>query len=148
MIVDLPKDVQLASTEVDWDVPMNLPGYRPYVADAPKEKLLQVAAAIRGANDRSCTPGGGVIGSDASKELRSSSASPEFLARRLSWDLVLVPTDYPLSLDMLGMHGAVYANYAVRDCDLSIALGVRFDDRVTGQVEAFAKHAQDHPHRY
>jgi acetolactate synthase I/II/III large subunit len=52
------------------------------------------------------------------------------------------PNDHPLSLDMLGMHGSVYANWAVRDCDLLIALGVRFDDRVTGKLEAFAKHAK------
>src|SRR5688500_859326 len=52
------------------------------------------------------------------------------------------PAKDPLCLDMLGMHGAVYANWAVRDCDLLIALGVRFDDRVTGKLEAFAKHAK------
>ena len=53
-----------------------------------------------------------------------------------------VPDDDPLSLDMLGMHGSVYANYAVRDCDLLLALGVRFDDRVTGKLSEFAKHAK------
>jgi acetolactate synthase I/II/III large subunit len=52
------------------------------------------------------------------------------------------PADDPLSLDMLGMHGSVYANWAVRDCDLLLAFGVRFDDRVTGKLEAFAKHAK------
>ena len=52
------------------------------------------------------------------------------------------PNEDPLSLDMLGMHGSAYANWAVRDCDLLLALGVRFDDRVTGKIEAFAKHAK------
>jgi acetolactate synthase-1/2/3 large subunit len=56
--------------------------------------------------------------------------------------LGLYPNDDELSLDMLGMHGSAYANYAVRDCDLLIALGVRFDDRVTGKLEAFAKNAK------
>ncbi len=52
------------------------------------------------------------------------------------------PSDDPLSLDMLGMHGSVYGNRAVRDCDLLLALGVRFDDRVTGKLSEFAKHAK------
>ncbi len=56
--------------------------------------------------------------------------------------LGLYPGDSEQSLDMLGMHGAAYANYAVRDCDLLIALGVRFDDRVTGKLAEFAKHAK------
>jgi acetolactate synthase-1/2/3 large subunit len=52
------------------------------------------------------------------------------------------PSDDPLCLDMLGMHGSVYANWAIRDCDLLLAFGVRFDDRVTGKLDAFAKHAK------
>ena len=54
----------------------------------------------------------------------------------------------PLSLDMLGMHGSVYSNYAVDEADLLIALGVRFDDRVTGKVEEFCQARQDHPRRH
>ena len=53
-----------------------------------------------------------------------------------------IPPEHPQSMDWLGMHGAAYANYAVRDCDLLIALGVRFDDRVTGKVAEFAKGAK------
>ena len=53
-----------------------------------------------------------------------------------------IPNTDPLSLDMLGMHGSVYGNRAVRDCDLLLALGVRFDDRVTGKLDEFAKHAK------
>ena len=52
------------------------------------------------------------------------------------------PSDHPLSLDMLGMHGSVYANYAVSEADLLLAFGVRFDDRVTGKVTEFAKHGK------
>ncbi len=56
--------------------------------------------------------------------------------------LGVYPADAPLSMDMLGMHGSAYANYAVKDCDLLIALGVRFDDRVTGHLASFAKNAK------
>ncbi len=142
VIVDLPKDVQLDSIEVDWDVPMDLPGYKPAVPDVPEEQLRQVAAAILRAKRPIVYAGGGVIGSDASVELREFLRITGIPCTTTVMGLGLVPTSYPVSLDMLGMHGAAYANYAVRDCDLLIALGVRFDDRVTGQVEAFARSAK------
>ena len=142
VIVDLPKDVQMASVEVDWDVPMNLPGYKPYVADVPDEKLRQVAAAILRAKRPIVYAGGGVITADGSSELREFLRITGIPCTTTVMGLGLVPVKDPVSLDMLGMHGSAYANYAVRDCDLLIALGVRFDDRVTGHVESFARSAK------
>jgi acetolactate synthase I/II/III large subunit len=142
VIVDLPKDVQLDSIEVDWDVPMNLPGYKPEVPDVADEKLRQVAAAILRSKRPIVYAGGGVMASDSAAELREFLRITGIPCTTTVMGLGLVPANDPLSLDMRGMHGSAYANYAVRDCDLLIALGVRFDDRVTGHVESFARGAK------
>ncbi len=142
VLVDLPKDVQLDSTTVDWDVPMNLPGYNPTLAPVAAEKVRQVAAAIKRARRPVIYAGGGVITADAASLVRELVEKTGIPITTTVMGLGLYPGNDPLSLDMLGMHGSAYANYAVRDCDLLIALGVRFDDRVTGHVESFAKDAK------
>ncbi len=142
VIIDLPKDVQLDKIEVDWDVPMNLPGYKPFLPAVAEEKLRQIAAAIHRAKRPIVYAGGGVMNSDAAPELREFLRKTGIPCTTTVMGLGLVDAADPLSLDMLGMHGSAYANYAVRDCDLLIALGVRFDDRVTGHVESFAKGAK------
>ena len=79
---------------------------------------------------------------EASEELRQFINKTGIPVTTTLMGIGAVSPDHERSLDWLGMHGAAYANYAVRDCDLLIALGVRFDDRVTGKVEAFAKDAK------
>ncbi len=140
VIVDLPKNIQVAQLAPDWTVPMNLPGYRPEVRRAHPEQIAQVAAAIRRAKRPVIYAGGGVITAEASGELRELARRTGIPVTMTLMGLGAFPSDDPLSLDMLGMHGSVYANYAVDQADLLIALGVRFDDRVTGKVEAFARH--------
>jgi len=142
VIIDLPKDVQLDSCEVDWDVPMDLPGYRPERSPVADEAIRQIAAAVRRAKRPVVYAGGGVMNSDSAPQLREFLKLTGIPCTTTVMGLGLVPATDPLSLDMLGMHGSAYANYAVRDCDLLIALGVRFDDRVTGHVESFAKGAK------
>lgn len=142
VLVDLPKDVQLDSTEVDWDVPMNLPGYKPEKPPVAAEKVRQVSAAIRRARRPVIYAGGGIITAGADKQLRELAEKTGIPVTTTVMGLGIYPGEDELSLDMLGMHGSAYANYAVRDCDLLIALGVRFDDRVTGHVESFAKGAK------
>lgn len=142
VLVDLPKDVQLDSTTVDWDVPMNLPGYKPEKPPVAAEKVRQVSAAIRRAKRPVIYAGGGIIISGAEKQLRELVEKTGIPITTTVMGLGIYPGEDELSLDMLGMHGSAYANYAVRDCDLLIALGVRFDDRVTGHVESFAKGAK------
>lgn len=142
VLVDMPKDVQLDSCEVDWEVPMDLPGYRTKTPTAQPEQIRQIAAAIKHSKRPVIYCGGGVIaseGADALRELIKKTGIPTTMT---VMGLGLYPGDGPLSLDMLGMHGSAYANYAVRDCDLLIALGVRFDDRVTGKLAEFAKNAK------
>jgi acetolactate synthase-1/2/3 large subunit len=141
VLVDLPKNIQLAQIVPDYDAPMNLPGYRPEARKpAHPEQIAQVAAAIKRAKRPVIYAGGGVIAADAAEELRTLARKTGIPVTMTLMGLGAFPGDDPLSLDMLGMHGSVYANYAVDAADLLIAVGVRFDDRVTGKVEAFAQH--------
>lgn len=142
VLIDMPKDVQQNSCEVDWDVAMDLPGYRVKTPQAQPEQIRQIAAAIRHSKRPIIYCGGGVIaaeGSDALRQLIDKTGIPTTMT---VMGLGLYPNRGPLSLDMLGMHGSAYANYAVKDCDLLIALGVRFDDRVTGKLSEFARNAK------
>ncbi|MEM9364534.1 MAG: biosynthetic-type acetolactate synthase large subunit [Planctomycetota bacterium] len=142
VLVDMPKDVQLANADIDMDPPMDLPGYDPTPTAVPTETIRQITAAIRLARRPVIYAGGGIITGEASKELRTLIQKTGIPTVTTVMGIGAVSPEDPHSLDWLGMHGAAYANYAVRDCDLLIALGVRFDDRVTGKVEAFAKDAK------
>lgn len=142
VLVDMPKDVQLDSCEVDWDVPVNLPGYRVQSPKAAPEQIRQVAAAILHSKRPVIYCGGGIVTSNAYEELRELAERTGIPVTMTVMGLGVYPNSGPLSMDMLGMHGSAYANYAVRDCDLLIALGVRFDDRVTGKLAEFAKNAK------
>ncbi len=143
VLVDMPKDIQNQTCVPNWDAPLNLPGYR--LEPFPKvrlEQVKQIAAAIKLAKRPVIYAGGGIIAAGASEELRMLVKKSGIPITMTVMGLGAYPGDDPLSLDMLGMHGSVYANYAVDECDLLIALGVRFDDRVTGNPEKFAKHAK------
>ncbi|TWU35132.1 biosynthetic-type acetolactate synthase large subunit [Novipirellula artificiosorum] len=142
VLVDMPKDVQLSTYEIDMDPPMNLPGYDPEPPVVPGETLRQIAAAIKLARRPMIYAGGGIIIGGASEDLREFIRKTGIPATTTLMGLGAIPPEDDHYMSWLGMHGAAYANYAVRDCDLLIALGVRFDDRVTGKVEAFAKDAK------
>lgn len=142
VLIDVPKDVQLSSCVPDWEVSMNLPGYDPELPRATSEQIQQLAAAIKESKRPMLYCGGGLIAADASPELRQLVKLTSIPVAMTIMGLGVFPNDDPLSMDMLGMHGSVYSNKAVRDCDLLLAFGVRFDDRVTGKLEAFAKHAK------
>jgi acetolactate synthase I/II/III large subunit len=140
VLVDVPKNIQNAPIEPDYDVPMNLPGYHVEDRRAKPEQIKQVAAAIKRAKRPIIYAGGGVISGEASAELRELARKTGIPVAMTVMGLGAFPASDPLSLDMLGMHGTVYSNYAVNEADLLLALGVRFDDRVTGKVSEFAKH--------
>jgi len=142
VLVDLPKDVQQAQIVPDYDAPMNLPGYRVTPQRAQPEQIAQVAAAIKRAKRPVIYAGGGVIGSNAAPQLRELVRKTGIPVTMTLMGLGAFPNEDRLSLDMLGMHGSVYANYAVDQADLLLAFGVRFDDRVTGKVSEFAKHGK------
>ena len=143
VLVDMPKDVQMDSCEVFEDVAMDLPGYKPTKhPNAAPEQIRQIAAAIRHSKRPMIYCGGGVVTGDASEAIRTLVEKTGIPVTMTVMGLGILPAEDALSMDMLGMHGAAYANYAVRDCDLLLAFGVRFDDRVTGHLASFAKHAK------
>ena len=139
VLIDVPKDVQLAQCVPDYDCEVNLPGYNPTKPLAKSEAIAQAAAAIKRAKRPVIYAGGGIILSEASEELRMLAAKTGIPVTTTVMGLGAYPGDDRMSLDMLGMHGSVYANRAVDEADLLIALGVRFDDRVTGKVSEFCK---------
>ena len=143
VLVDMPKDTQNGTAVPDWDVPMNLPGYRsvPFPKVRP-EQVKQIAAAIKHAKRPLIYAGGGIIAAGASEDLRALVAKTGIPICTTLMGLGAYPGDDRLSMDMIGMHGSCYANWAADECDLLIALGVRFDDRVTGNFAAFASKAK------
>ena len=140
VLVDLPKNIQVAQIVPDYTVPMNLPGYHPERRQPHPEQIAQVAAAIKRAKKPVIYAGGGVITGDASNELRELARRTGIPVTMTLMGLGAFPAADPLCLDMLGMHGSVYSNLAVDQADLLLAIGVRFDDRVTGKVAEFAQH--------
>jgi len=142
VLIDIPKDVQnTVVLNPAFDVAMDLPGYR--LPPPPSRACIdEVVEAIRASTRPIIYCGGGVIASDAAEELREFAAKTGIPVAMTVHGLGSIPSDHYLSLNMLGMHGTVYANYAVNEADLLLALGVRFDDRVTGKLSEFAKHGR------
>ncbi len=142
VLIDIPKDVQNTIVHnPDYSVAMDLPGYRLPPPPSP-EKVEEVLAALRASRRPIIYCGGGVIASGGAEELREFANKTGIPVAMTVHGLGAVPSDHYLSLNMLGMHGTVYANYAVNEADLLLALGVRFDDRVTGKLSEFAKHGK------
>jgi len=141
VIIDVPKDVQLNQVVPDYEPAMDLPGYNPY-REASHRELERVAEAIRSSKRPIIYAGGGVIAADAAGELRQLAERARIPVVMTLMGLGALPGTHYLALNMLGMHGSAYANYAANNADLLLAFGVRFDDRVTGKVSEFAKHGR------
>lgn len=144
VLIDFPKNIQVAvaNGEIDFDPPMFLPGYHPERRKVAQEQVNQVIAAIRRSKRPILYVGGGCLASDATEELTKFAKRSNIPVTMTCMGLGAFPGDDPQSLHMLGMHGTVYSNYAVDEADLLLAFGVRFDDRVTGKLEEFAKHGK------
>ncbi len=141
VIIDLPKDVQMKRIVPDWDPPMNLPGYKPARRATPAE-LQPVIDAIRAAKKPVIYAGGGLTHASAAEAFKAFAELTGMPVALTLHGIGNFPADHYLCLDMLGMHGTVYSNYAVAEADLLVAMGVRFDDRVTGKLAEFAKHGK------
>ncbi len=142
IIVDIPKDLQNRSLVVDdFDPPMNLLGYKPD-RQATRQQLEALLALIRQSKRPIIYAGGGIVQSGAAAYLKTFAERTGIPVALTVHGLGGFPSDHFLCLQMLGMHGTVYANYAINEADLLLALGVRFDDRVTGKVSEFAKHGK------
>lgn len=141
VLIDVPKDVQQAKTHVPYRNEINLRSYKPTIK-GHLQQIKKAAKLISDAERPVIFSGGGVISSGAWKELRDLAKKIQAPVTTSLMGLGAFPEDDPLALKMLGMHGTEYANYAIQEADLLIAIGVRFDDRVTAKVSKFASKAQ------
>jgi acetolactate synthase-1/2/3 large subunit len=142
VLVDITKDAQQASTEWEWDpAPARIRGYR---ANAPvvTADLVKAEALIRAATRPVILAGQGVIQSSATREVLA-------LAERIGSPIAMtllglggVPANHRLNLGMMGMHGEAWVNHAIQEADLLLAFGMRFDDRVTGNLKTYAPNAK------
>ncbi|MGE5599599.1 MAG: biosynthetic-type acetolactate synthase large subunit [Bacteroidota bacterium] len=141
VLIDLPKDITQARFKFEYPEEVRLPGYKPtYTGNARQVK--EAAQVILEARRPVIYAGGGVISSGAESELLALAERLEIPVTTTLLGLSAFPSAHPLALGMLGMHGTAYANLAVTEADLLIAVGARFDDRVTGRVDAFAAKAR------
>jgi acetolactate synthase I/II/III large subunit len=142
VLIDLPKDVQIASTEfVAPDEEVSLPGYHPTGAGAP-ELVKQAAALINKAERPIILAGQGVLMSKAMQELRAFVEKAETPVALTLLGKGGFPESHPLALGMMGMHGEAFVNQAIQESDLIMAFGMRFDDRVTGKLDLYTPGAR------
>jgi acetolactate synthase-1/2/3 large subunit len=140
VLIDLPKDVSASEFEPDFNVEMNLPGYSvPEQGDS--DIIAQVGDALQKARKPVLLLGHGALISDAGKAVRQLVEKMQIPVVNTLLGKGAFPESHDLSLGMLGMHGTAYANKAVQDCDLIMAVGSRWDDRIVGDKDKFCKNA-------
>jgi acetolactate synthase I/II/III large subunit len=139
--VDLPKDILVKEWPFEYPERVHLRSYNP-TYDGHPGQIKKAARALVRAKRPVLYVGGGVISSDGSPELYELAELTQAPVTQTLMGLGAFPMAHPLSLDMLGMHGTYYANMAVHHSDCLVAVGARFDDRVTGRVDAFAPNAE------
>jgi acetolactate synthase-1/2/3 large subunit len=139
VLIDIPKNIQQEETQPIYPTSVNLRGYRiDYKAD--DVALNEMIGLINNAKQPMIYCGGGIITGEAHRELLEFVERTQIPVATTLMGIGCFPETHPLSLKWLGMHGTVYANNAVNEADLLLAIGVRFDDRVTGKVEKFCEH--------
>ncbi|UCD58164.1 MAG: biosynthetic-type acetolactate synthase large subunit [Candidatus Hydrogenedentota bacterium] len=141
VLIDLPKDVATGETEFHYPSTINIRGYNP-AAKLNMRQVKRAAELINSSRKAVIYAGGGVLLSNATRELVQLAHKTRIPVTTTLLGLGGFPAKDTLFLGMPGMHGTRYANYALSDCDLIVAVGARFDDRVTGNIEEFAVHAK------
>ena len=141
VLVDLPKDVMAQKTHFEYPDHVSLPTYAP-ILDGNIRQVRKAAELINSSRRPVLYVGGGTILSNGAPELTALARKLRCPVTTTLHGLGAFPEHDPLALGMLGMHGTWYSNTAVNFCDVLIAVGARFDDRVTGKVEAFAAEAK------
>ncbi|MBI5723690.1 MAG: acetolactate synthase large subunit, partial [Planctomycetes bacterium] len=141
VLVDMPIDTSTSKLNHEPDLKLHLPGYHPRAVGHTRQ-IKMAAEAINAAKRPVIMAGGGVIISGASGELAALAAKGSIPVTTTLMGLGCFDESDPLALKMLGMHGSATANYAVQESDCLIAIGARFDDRVTGKVATFAPNAR------
>jgi len=145
VLIDVPKDVTQRFSEVKIpsleEVKEALPGYKPHL-EGNTQQIKRAAELIMEAKRPVLYVGGGAVNAEAQEELVELSELMRIPVTTTTQGKGAFPENHPLSLRMLGMHGTYYANMAVYNSDLLIAVGARFDDRVTGKIDEFAPEAK------
>ena len=142
VLVDICKDVQFASTDFDYAATkVRLPGYQPRLRGAD-EQIRRAADLINASRRPVILAGHGIILSGAHEELRELAERGNIPISTTLLGIGSMPESHPLNLRMMGMHGEAWVNQAIQQADLLIALGMRFDDRVTGNLKTYAVNAR------
>jgi acetolactate synthase I/II/III large subunit len=142
VLVDITKDAQQAACEFDWERAMpQLPRYRPTLSSETKD-YEQALGLIHNAKRPVILAGHGIMVSGASKEVRELAELAHIPVALTLLGIGAFPASHPLTLGMMGMHGEVWVNQAIQEADLLLALGMRFDDRVTGNLKDYAPGAK------
>ncbi|NTU68781.1 MAG: biosynthetic-type acetolactate synthase large subunit [Chlorobiaceae bacterium] len=140
VLIDMPKDVLAAECVFEWPESVELRGFKP-TFKCHANQVAKAAKMIAKAKRPLLYIGGGVITAGGTEALRQLAVEQQIPVTMTLQGLGAFPGDHPLSMGMLGMHGTYWANQAVSNCDLLIAVGARFDDRVTGKIDTFATKA-------
>ena len=140
VLIDLPKDVAQTLIEFKYPSAVRLQGYKPTYKGHPA-RITEIAGLIKQARRPVIYAGGGILSSHAAEELLQLAEMISAPVTNTFMGLAGFPGDHPLFLGMLGLHGTRYANLAVTECDMLLALGARFDDRVTMHLKSFAPEA-------
>ncbi len=141
VVIDIPKDVSGFKAEYNYPESVDIRSYHPHI-DVPSEKIQQVLGMIREARKPVFYTGGGVILSNAAEQLTEVAHRLNAPVTNTTMGLGGFPATDPQFIGMLGMHGSYEANMAMHNTDLLIAVGARFDDRVTGNIEKFCPQAK------
>ncbi len=141
VVVDIPKDVTADSCEYEYPKTVDIPSYKPVLKGHPGQ-IKKAAKLLLSARKPMIYSGGGVILGESSKELIAFTKLLGFPITNTQMGLGSFPATHKQFLGMLGMHGTYEANMAMHQCDVLIAIGARFDDRVTGNLEKFCPHAK------
>ncbi|HLH08426.1 MAG TPA: biosynthetic-type acetolactate synthase large subunit [Terriglobales bacterium] len=142
VLIDITKDAQQGSTRFEWDdSPIRLPGYRPDLSPEDKE-VAHAISLIKNAKRPVILAGHGIILSGASDLVRQFAEKTHIPMAITLLGLGGIPASHPLNLGMMGMHGEAWVNTAIQEADLLLAFGMRFDDRVTGNLKTYAPNAK------
>ncbi|HZQ05009.1 MAG TPA: thiamine pyrophosphate-binding protein, partial [Anaerolineae bacterium] len=143
VLIDIPKDVQLAQTDFEYPTePIHLPNERLLERHAPDESFARAADLIAQAERPIILAGHGILLSGAMDEVRAFAEKTNIPVALTLLGIGGFPAEHPLCLGMMGMHGGVYVNEAIQNADLLLAMGMRFDDRVTGNLKTYSPHSK------
>ena len=147
VLIDIPQDLSRAEIDYQPVEDVHLPGYQPTL-DGNSKQIRLAAKAMANARRPVLYAGGGVVNAEASEELRELALSGNFPVTCTLMGLGAFPAPHQQWLGMLGMHGTRAANYAMDEADLIVAIGARFDDRITGKLSRVRAAGEVHPHRH